>query len=108
MPLSSITSRSYPPHRRNEPGRMTPSASRAHREHTYRAAWWVPGPHAQTLWGKFARRAPSLPTRLERWSTPDNDFLDILRMDAGTERPRLFLLHGLEGSLISSYVCCLL
>ena len=74
------------------------------REHTYRPAWWVPGAHAQTLWGKFARRAPALPTRIERWSTPDHDFIDILRLEAGPERPRLFLLHGLEGSVRSHYV----
>src|SRR5438067_2425066 len=78
--------------------------SHPHREHTYRPAWWVPGPHAQTLWGKFARSTPSLPTRLERWSTPDNDFVDVLRLDAGPERPRLFLLHGLEGTVRSHYV----
>jgi uncharacterized protein len=73
-------------------------------EHTYRAAWWVPGPHAQTLWGKFARRSPTLPTRIERWSTPDRDFIDVLRLDAGPARPRLFLLHGLEGTIRSHYV----
>ena len=83
---------------------MTALVSHPHREHRYRPAWWVPGPHAQTLWGKFARRAPSLPTRLERWSTPDDDFVDVLRLDAGPERPRLFLLHGLEGTVRSHYV----
>lgn len=45
-----------------------------------------------------------MPTRLERWSTPDNDFVDVLRLDAGPERPRLFLLHGLEGTVRSHYV----
>jgi predicted alpha/beta-fold hydrolase len=75
------------------------------REVTYRAAWWVPGPHAQTLWGKFTRRAPALPTRIERWSTPDEDFIDVLRLDAPTPgAPRLFLLHGLEGTVRSHYV----
>jgi predicted alpha/beta-fold hydrolase len=78
--------------------------SNASREHTYRPAWWVPGAHAQTLWGKLARRRPTLPTRIERWSTPDSDFIDILRLDAGPERPRLFLLHGLEGTVRSHYV----
>ena len=73
-------------------------------EHTYRPAWWVPGPHAQTLWGKFARRLSPLPTRVERWSTPDHDFIDVLRLDAEPERPRLFLLHGLEGTVRSHYV----
>ena len=73
-------------------------------EHTYRAAWWVPGPHAQTLWGRFARRPTALPTRLERWATPDGDFIELLRLDAGPARPRLFVLHGLEGSVRSHYL----
>ncbi|HET9929917.1 MAG TPA: hydrolase [Polyangiaceae bacterium] len=74
------------------------------REHTYRPAWWVPGAHAQTLWAKFARPRPRLPTRIERWPTPDEDFVDILRLDAAADRPRLFLLHGLEGTVRSHYV----
>lgn len=74
------------------------------REHTYRPAWWVPGPHAQTLWGKFARRAIKLPTHVERWTTPDGDFVDVLRLTARPERPRFFLLHGLEGTVRSHYV----
>ena len=70
----------------------------------YHPAWWVPGPHAQTLWGKFARRSASPPTQLVRWTTPDDDFVDVLRLDAPPERPRLFLLHGLEGTVHSHYV----
>lgn len=70
----------------------------------YRPAWWVPGPHGQTLWGKFARRAAPLPTRMERWSTPDADFIDVLRLDAESGAPRIFLLHGLEGTVRSHYV----
>jgi predicted alpha/beta-fold hydrolase len=41
---------------------------------------------------------------MERWETPDNDFLDVLRLDAAPDRPRLFLLHGLEGTVRSHYV----
>lgn len=80
--------------------------SRVPREVTFRPAWWVPGPHAQTLWGKLARRAGSiLPTRLERWSTPDDDFVDVLRLDPPSSgSPRLFILHGLEGTVRSHYV----
>lgn len=73
-------------------------------EYTYRPAWWVPGGHAQTLWSKFFRRRVSLPLRLERWDTPDGDFVDIQRLDAGTGAPRLFFLHGLEGTTQSHYV----
>lgn len=73
-------------------------------EYTYRPAWWVPGGHAQTLWGKFFRKRPELPVRVERWDTPDGDFVDVHRLDAAPGRPRLFFLHGLEGTIRSHYV----
>jgi predicted alpha/beta-fold hydrolase len=81
--------------------------------HTYRPAWWLPGPHLPTLWGKFFRRLPPQLTRVERWDTPDGDFLDIVRLeptngDDGNgndprRAPRLLLLHGLEGTPRSHY-----
>jgi predicted alpha/beta-fold hydrolase len=70
---------------------------------SYRPAWWVPGCHARTLWGKFVRRLPTVATRVERWDTPDGDFLDLHRLDAPPGRPRLLMLHGLEGSARSHY-----
>ena len=73
-------------------------------EYTYRPAWWVPGGHAQTLWGKFFRPRPRLPVRAERWETPDGDFIDVWRLTAAPGRPRLFFLHGLEGTIRSHYV----
>ena len=73
-------------------------------EYTYRPAWWVPGAHAQTLWGKFFRPRPPLPTRVERWETPDGDFIDVHRLAAPPGAPRLFFLHGLEGTIRSHYV----
>lgn len=74
-------------------------------EYTYRPAWWVPGGHAQTLWGKFLRPRPPLPTRLERWETPDGDFIDVHRLESTrSDAPRLFFLHGLEGTIRSHYV----
>ncbi len=79
-------------------------SSRRRSEYTYRPAWWVPGAHAQTLWGKFFRARPFLPTRLERWDTPDGDFIDVHRLAGPTDAPRLLLLHGLEGTIRSHYV----
>jgi uncharacterized protein len=76
-------------------------------EYTYRPAWWVRGGHAQTLWGKFFRPRPALPVRVERWETPDGDFIDLHRLEApqgSTGAPRLFFLHGLEGTVRSHYV----
>lgn len=71
-------------------------------------AWWIRGPHAQTLWGKLARTT-SLPStgRMERWDTPDDDFVDLYRVpapaSAATSAPHLVVLHGLEGTLRSHY-----
>ncbi|HEY9480438.1 MAG TPA: hydrolase [Gemmatimonadaceae bacterium] len=73
----------------------------------YRPAWWVPGAHFRTIWGKLVPRAGGGVTRIERWDTPDDDFLDIYRLDAPARAPhaspRLVVLHGLEGSPDSHY-----
>ncbi len=79
-------------------------SNRRSSEYIYRPAWWVPGAHAQTLWGKFFRSAPRVHMRAERWETPDGDFVDVHRLDAAPDAPRLFLLHGLEGTARSHYV----
>lgn len=71
---------------------------------TFVPAWWVPGPHAQTLWGKFFRRLTRLPLRHERWDTPDGDFVDLYRLEVPGATTRLVLLHGLEGGPRSHYV----
>jgi uncharacterized protein len=70
----------------------------------YRPAWWIPGAHAQTLWGKFFRARRALSLRTERWNTPDGDFIEVQRLEAPAGAPRLFLLHGLEGGVRSHYV----
>jgi uncharacterized protein len=70
----------------------------------YSPAWWLRGPHLQTLWGKFFRRVNEVPSRRIRWDTPDGDFLDLRRVDAPDGRPRMLLLHGLEGGEHSHYV----
>jgi hypothetical protein len=69
----------------------------------YSPAWWLPGPHARTIWGRFFRQTRPLGTRTERWDTPDGDFIDIVRLDSAPGRPRLLILHGLEGTSQSHY-----
>ena len=69
----------------------------------YSPAWWIPGGHLQTLWGKLFRRQPPAPTRLERWDTPDGDFIEVHRLAASRGAPRILVLHGLEGSVRSHY-----
>lgn len=78
---------------------MNPSS-----ELTYRPAWWVPGAHAQTLWGKLFRRQHTVPTRAERLTTPDGDEVELQRLEGDPTRPRLVLLHGLEGTIRSHYI----
>ncbi len=69
----------------------------------YSPAWWIPGGHLQTLWGKLFRRQSPAPTVPERWDTSDGDFLDIHRLRADPGAPRVLLLHGLEGTIRSHY-----
>ena len=69
----------------------------------YSPAWWIPGGHLQTLWGKLFRRQPPAPTVLERWDTPDGDFVELHRLRVDPGAPRLLLLHGLEGTVRSHY-----
>lgn len=73
------------------------------REVIYSPAWWIPGGHLQTLWGKLFRRQSAAPTTLERWDTPDGDFVELHRLAAPKASPRLILLHGLEGTVRSHY-----
>ncbi|MEO8333349.1 MAG: hydrolase [bacterium] len=77
-------------------------------ELTYTPAWWVPGAHLQTLWGKLVRRSLVVATHSERWTTPDDDELEIHRLyappNADSDTPRLLLLHGLEGTIRSHYL----
>jgi uncharacterized protein len=63
----------------------------------------VPGAHARTIWGNLVRRPAIIPTRREAWATPDGDVVEIERLDAPPHRPRLVLLHGLEGTVRSHY-----
>lgn len=71
----------------------------------YRPAPWLPGPHAQTVFGPLARRFPGLPLTRLRLSTPDGDevSLDFLP-PRQPSAPIVLLLHGLEGSSRSHYM----
>lgn len=74
------------------------------REYRYRPAWWLRSAHAQTLWGRVARRIPRVPTTAERILSPDGDNLELHHLAAASNAPRVLLLHGLEGSRQSHYV----
>ncbi|MGU3629819.1 YheT family hydrolase [Comamonas sp. C24C] len=72
----------------------------------FRAPWWQPGGHVQTIWAALCAREAQIPAwRRERWDTPDGDFIDIdfSRHPASASAPTLVLFHGLEGSSSSHY-----
>jgi len=74
----------------------------------YRAPWWLPGGHAQTIWAaRMARRHRGAPPRWrrERWTTPDGDFIDLdfAQHASADHAPLLVMFHGLEGSSDSHY-----
>jgi predicted alpha/beta-fold hydrolase len=54
------------------------------------------------LWPLLIKPRP-LALRRERWTTPDDDFIDVDFLDAPAAAPLLVLFHGLEGSARSHY-----
>jgi len=68
----------------------------------FRPAWWLPGTHAQTLWPSLMRRPVDIELTTERLTLPDEDFID-LAWTKGYSDKIVIVLHGLEGSIDSSY-----
>lgn len=69
---------------------------------TFRPAWWLPGPHLQTSCSGLTRPVGLVRYRREAITRPDGDELILDHVDGAG--PRLFLLHGLEGSSHAVYV----
>ncbi|MGC9163597.1 MAG: YheT family hydrolase [Thiomonas sp.] len=73
----------------------------------YTAPRWLPGGQLQTVLPALIARPPApVPgLRRERWTTPDDDFIDVDWLDTHlpSDAPLLVLFHGLEGSSRSHY-----
>jgi predicted alpha/beta-fold hydrolase len=75
----------------------------------YRAPWWLPGGHAQTIWSaklaKTHHRGCAPTWQRERWDTPDGDFIDVDWLDHRVDgaAPLVIHFHGLEGGSDSHY-----
>jgi len=71
----------------------------------FRPAWWLPGPHLQTIYPSLFRWRRHPPLERERLELPDGDFIDLdwTRSTDRPNRPVVLVLHGLEGSLESHY-----
>lgn len=87
-----------------EPAEFRSRALAALNAHPFTPPWWLRNPHQQTFWGPIMRKTAPPPFRLERWDTPDGDFLRVHLRETAPGRPWLVQLHGLEGNLNSFYV----
>lgn len=74
------------------------------REVHFKPAWWLPTSHFQTIWGGLCRKRqyPSFLNR-ERVLLPDGDFIDLDWIHSKENTPIVIILHGLEGSVHSTY-----
>ena len=68
----------------------------------FRPAWWLPGPHLQTLYPSLFRSRKTPALQRERIELPDGDFVD-LDWTTQTDGLCVLVLHGLEGSIESHY-----
>lgn len=81
------------------------------RSSKFKPAWWLPGPHAQTVYASLVRRSVNLKTVPERLELGDGDFLDLVwDADNHTDqnKPIVIILHGMGGSIHSSYALSLM
>jgi len=72
----------------------------------FKPPFWLSNNHLQTLLASFIGRNSSVTTHRERVELADGDFLDIdwLNHDTAEDCPTVIILHGLEGSIKSSYI----
>ncbi len=73
---------------------------------SFRPAWWLPGPHLQTIWPSLARSRPDLQLERRRIELADGDFIDLALGEG--RGPRVMVIHELEGDLQSHYAGTLL
>lgn len=75
-------------------------------ESSFTPAWWLRNTHAQSIWPTIVPRIITFQESWERIELPDGDFIDIVWNQANkedTQKPIVVILHGLGGSLQSTY-----
>lgn len=76
--------------------------------HPYVSPSWLTNGHLQTIVPAKLLAIPKVVFRRERWSCPDDDFIDLDFIDAPADQPLVVLFHGLEGSSESHYARALM
>jgi len=69
----------------------------------FKPAWWLPGGHLQTIGPSLIKRKFNIKFQRERLYLPDGDFVDLDWTFGDETGPIIIMLHGLEGSIKSSY-----
>lgn len=71
----------------------------------FKPAWWLTSSHGQTVYPTLARNISAPVDSMERLELPDGDFIDLAWAINGldSQAPLVILLHGLGGSVESSY-----
>jgi predicted alpha/beta-fold hydrolase len=74
----------------------------------FKPAWWLTNAHAQTIYSSMRHpvKVKAIIDKVEQLELPDGDFLNLLWSTANLpdESPLIVILHGLTGSVDSSYV----
>ena len=76
----------------------------------YKPPWWLSNRHLQTLYPALFRQAAKLNLTSEQFDLPDGDFVDLLWTNNHVKNPSpiVIVLHGLEGSIKSTYTTSIL
>lgn len=76
----------------------------------FKPAWWLRNAHWQTLYPTLMRNVKAPVDKMERIELPDGDFIDIAWAINGCAKdaPLVILLHGLGGSIHSTYAAGLM
>lgn len=67
-------------------------------------AWFLPGPHFQTMWGRLVRPRRLVKLRREALALPDGDELMLDHLEGSKRGVHFVMMHGLEGSSQSVYM----
>lgn len=70
---------------------------------SYRAPFWLPGGHLQTIHPALFRRVARVTMRAERLELADGDFIDLEWAEQGRQRLAI-LSHGLEADMGTAYM----
>ncbi|MDF1758130.1 MAG: hydrolase [Legionellaceae bacterium] len=75
-------------------------------ESSFKPAWWLKNAHIQTIYSSISRKQKAQIDSTERLELPDGDFIDLAWAQNGLsdDAPLVVFLHGLGGSVESSYV----